>query len=78
MVGKRSETGDFNAEDGDKRLGVFVGKSKAWGGMGPKMVVSSSCSFATNLIAPFVYSLVIAGGFQFHHPLLFFSFFLRW
>ena len=45
------------------------------GGVGPKRVVSSSCSFATNLIAPFVYSLVAVGGFQFHHPLLFFSFF---
>ena len=43
--------------------------------MGPKRVVSSSCSFATNLVAPFVFSLVTAGGFQFHHPLLFFSFF---
>ena len=43
--------------------------------MGPNRVVSSSCSFATNLIAPFVYTLVTAGGFQFHHPLLFFSFF---
>ena len=48
---------------------------RGWGGMGPKRVVSSSCSFVTNLIAPFVYSLVTAGGFRFHHPLFFFSFF---
>ena len=42
---------------------------------GLSRVVSSSCSFATNLIAPFVHSLVTAGGFQFHHPLIFFNFF---
>ena len=47
---------------GTRGWGALQAKVKAWGGGGggvglglaPKRVVSSSCSFATNLIAPFV------------------------
>ena len=76
MIGKgRNEWGGW----GQEVEGALQAKVKAWGGGGgPKRVVSSSCSFATNLIAHFVLFTSHCWWVSISSPSSFFQFFLRW
>ena len=69
---------------GTRGRGALQAKVKAWGGggggggLGPKRAVSSSCSFATNLITPFVLLTSHCWWVSISSPSSFFQFFLRW